>query len=318
MRMDRYEESTERKRLTGQMQPRGVQTGISTRGMALFGLPFFGVGVWAILAGTKLVPIDPSSLHAPHWMIAMVGVVFVFAGIMLWRMGWRQREASRRRALTLLDGGDPALADYPWNPRGFTPPRWSRVAKTIGAVVFLALFLSMFNWWAFLNRGPLMVKIIVVVFDLILVFVAGYAAMVIGRAFKFGATSVEYARFPFRPGEPAVLRWLVPSGMSRVAKGSFILRCIEEWYESTGSGKNSSRHLMQEQIWAGTWHLDQPQELQPGETEKLDFDLPADAASTSLSTGKTKTVFWELAVDLDLAGLDFKEKYLVPVYRASN
>ena len=286
--------------------------------MALFGLPFVGVGVWAVLAGTKLIPIDPSKLHAPHLMLAMFGVVFTAAGIMLWRMGWRQREANRRRALALLDGSDPALADYPWNPHGFTPPRWSRVAKTIGAVVFLALFLSMFNWWAFFGKGPLPVKIFVGIFDLILLALIWHAMIVVGRAIKFSGSSVEFSKFPFRPGEMLVLRWLVPQGMMRATQGSFTLRCVEEWYESTGSGKNSNRHLVQEQVWAGTWHLDQPQELQPGETEKLDFALPSDAASTSLSTGKTKTVFWELAVDLDLTGLDFKEKYLVPVYRAGN
>ena len=54
--------------------------------------------------------------------------------------------------------------------------------------------------------------------------------------------------------------------------------------------------------------------LLPGKTEELQFYLPPDAPSTSLSEGKT--VFWELAVELDRAGLDFNEIYLVPVYRA--
>jgi len=35
-------------------------------------------------------------------------------------------------------------------------------------------------------------------------------------------------------------------------------------------------------------------------------------ASTRLSADKP--VFWEFTVELDLAGFDFKETYLVPVY----
>ena len=89
MRFDRHEESTERKRLSGQLQPRGTQTGFSSLGMFLFGLPFFGVGVWATLAGTKLISMDESKLNAPHWVLAAFGAVFLLAGLMLWGMGWR-------------------------------------------------------------------------------------------------------------------------------------------------------------------------------------------------------------------------------------
>lgn len=315
MKLDRYEVSTERQRLSGQLQARGLQTGLSSVGMFLFGLPFLGVGVWATLAGTQLIAINPDKLHAPHWVLAVFGLVFALAGLMLWGMGWRQFRANQQRARMLARRSDePALADYPWDPRGFSPPRWSRPAKAVGVVLFLALFLSMFNWWAFMANGPWMVKAVVVLFDLILVFAAGHAAMIVGRTLKFGPTRIEFVCFPCRPGGSVSLLWRVSHGLSRAAKGSFTLRCVEEWYEVRGSGKNRSRNLVQEQVWSVTAHLDQSSGILPGKLEELGFDLPADVPSTSL-TGD-KTVFWELAVDLDLAGLDFHETYLVPVYRA--
>lgn len=313
MQFDRLEVSTDRTRLSGQLQPRGVQTGLSGIGMFLFGLPFFGVGVWATLAGTKLIPIDESKLHAPHWVLAAFGIVFALGGVLLWGMGWRQFQAHRRRSELQLR--DPVQADYPWDPRGFTPPRWSRAAKAVGGVVFLALFLSIFNWWAFIANGPWMVKAIVVLFDLILVLAAWQAGMLIGRTLKFGPSRIEFARFPFRPGETVSLHWLVPQGMSCVTRGTFTLRCVEEWYEVRGSGENRSRTLVQEAVWSATGQLDQPQEMMPGKMEELQFDAPPDAPGTSLSSRDAKPVFWELIVGLDLAGLDFKETYLVPVYR---
>lgn len=311
MRIDRYEQSSEPKRLTGTLQPHGAQTGLSTRGMFLFGLPFVGVGGWATLSGLKLIPLDESKLHAPHWVLAAFGIVFALGGLLLWRMGWRQFKANRRH--TELDRRDPALADYPWDTRGFTPPRWSRAAKACAGLAFFALFLSMFNWWAFFASGPTLLKVIVGIFDVILLLVAWQVGMVIGRTLKFGPSRIEYSQFPCRPGQKLRLRWLVPRGISRIAKGTFTLRCVEEWYEASGSGNDQSRQLVQQQVWGATAHLVQAQEILPGKNEDLDFELPADAPSTSLSSGKT--VFWELAVNLDLAGLDFKESYLVPVYR---
>lgn len=313
MRFDRFDISSERKRLSGQLQPRGSQTGLSSAGMFLFGLPFVGVGVWATLAGLKLVPLDESDLHAPHWVLVMFGIVFALAGLMLWSMGWRQFKANKRRAE--LGMRDPALADYPWDTRGFTPPRWSRAIKGIGGVIFLTLFLSMFNWWAFFARGPLMVKIIVGIFDLVLVWVTWLTVVLIGRTLKFGPSRIEFAHFPYHPGETVSLHWVVPNGLSLIAKGSYTLRCVEEWYEETGSGKDRSRHLVQEAIWCATGHLDQPPDLQPGRTEELRFEIPADAPGTRMNIKDAKPVYWELVVDLDLAGLDFKETYLVPIYR---
>lgn len=313
MHFDRYEESRDRKRLSGNLQARGSQTGLSIVFMFLFGLPFLGVGVWAALAGLKLIPLDESKLHAPHWVLAVFGGVFALAGVMLWSMGWRQFKASRRHKELALR--DPVLADYPWDVRGFTPPRWSRVASGISRAAFLALFLSIFNWWAFFTKAPLMLKIFVGLFDLILLFVVWQVGVLIGRTLKFGPSRIEFARFPYRPGETVTLHWRVPQGMARVTGGTITLRCVEEWYEVRRSGRKRRRYLVQEAVWSATAHLDRPRDILPGKSEELRFDPPADAPGTALSRPGTKPVFWELVMDLDLAGLDFKETFLVPVYR---
>jgi hypothetical protein len=314
MNFDRLETSSERTRMSGNLQPRGVQTGMSSVVMLFFGLPFFGIGVWATLAGLKLIPIDESNLHAPHGVLAIFGSVFVLAGLFVWSMGWKQLKADRRRRELALR--DPALADYPWDEQGFTPPRWSRAVKGIGGVIFFVLFLSIFNWWAFLAKGPWMVKIIVSIFDLVLLYLIWEVGQLVGRTVKFGPTRIEFVRFPFRPGETLSVHWVVPKGMTRVTKGTFTLRCVEEWYEVSGTRKDRSRHLVQETIWRATAHLEQPHDLRPEMPEELRFEIPADVPGTVLSQRDTKPVFWELAVDLDLAGLDFKETFMIPVYRA--
>lgn len=312
MGLGTYTQSTEKRRLSGMIEQRGSQTGLSASGMLLFGLPFVGFGTFFTLAGMKLVPVKDSSVHAPYWVLTAAGLVFALGGIMLWSMAWKQFQSNRRRAMLQARHVDePALKDYNWDPHGFRSHSWSRVAKTIAFTGFLAIFLSMFNWWAWIARGPLMVKIIVSLFDLILVFVCWQAVMALSRAVRFGNSRIEFVRFPYRVREPIVVRWLTPSGISRANKGTFTLRCVKEWTEATG-GSNGSRAIVHEEQWSGTWSLAQPENFPSGKNIDLNFQPPTDTLATCLSGAQT--FYWEFEVNLSLPGPDFKETYLVPVY----
>lgn len=311
----RLEISTQRQRLAGRTERRGSQTGFPTWGAFAFGGIFAAVGTAIMLVGLRVIPVDPKGVHAPWWVLTVMGSVFALAGLAVWGMAVRQwRSEQRRREAEQRNPGEPALADYGWDITGFTPSRWSRAAKALAGAGGLTLFLSIFNYWAFFAKGPWMVKAIVVLFDLILLAVWWEAVVRLGRALKFGGSRIEFARFPYRPGEPVVLRWHPADGIVQARKGSFTLRGVEEWFEHRGSGKNRSAHLVQEEFWRATWQLDEPRLFTRGEIVELRFELPDGAPSTRLSTDKDKPVFWEFEVNLDLPGLDFEETYLVPVY----
>ena len=318
MTLDRYETSAVRRRLEAGVEPRGEHQVSANRGVLfifLFGCPFVGVGTWIILVGTKVIPVDPATVHAPYWVLTVAGLVFALSGLALWVGAVRQLLANRRRQEAARRySSEPALLDYAWNPRGFKAARWKRPIKAAAFAGFLTLFLSMFNWWAFVEGGPWMVKIIVGLFDLVL-FVLWWATIAsVAGAIKFGGSQIEFAHFPYRLPEPIVIRWEQPTGIVRVNKGSFTLRCVEEWFERGGGKNDDSRHLVHEEVWSGTWHLEEPRPFDLGKWMELRFEPPADAPSTQLSA--ERPVFWELEVKLDLPGLDFKETYLVPIYSA--
>jgi hypothetical protein len=308
-----YTQSSEKRRLSGVIVQRGAQTGISTIGMSLFGLPFVGVGVSATLVGLKIVPVNPSSIEAPYFVIVAFGVVFALGGLMLWRMAWRQYQSNRRHAQALERyNAEPALGDYNWDPHGYRSHCWAEAAKALAGAGFMALFLSIFNWWAWFARGPWMVKAIVSLFDLILAYFFWQLLLTLIRAVRFGNSQIEFVRFPYRVNEPVKVRWLTPPHINRANKGTFTLRCVKEWYETTGSGDNRSRNVIHEVQWNGTWTFEQPEDFPPGKNIDLDFQPPADVPATSLSS--PPTVFWEFEVKFSLPGPDFKETYLVPVY----
>ena len=312
---DRFESSSIRRRLPGRTDRRGVRTGLSTPGGGAFGGVFVLLGSFTVRVGTKMIAVDPKSVHAPYWVLTVVGWVFALAGLLVWGMAWRQLASEKRQEQRRFGRpGDLALADYAWDPRGFVPSRWGPPAKALGVAGFLTLFLSVFNWPAFMNDGPVPLKVAVALFDLAAAWVWCVAGWKVLRALKFGGSWLEFLKFPCPPHEPLALRWWPAAGMGRVDKGRFTLRCVEEWQESRGQGDNRTTVVIHEEIWSGTWFLDRVRSFPSRESMELRCELPKDAATTQLSTDRP--VFWELEVKLDLPGLDFQEIYLVPVYAA--
>ncbi len=313
MGLGNYTQSDETRRLTGVIEKRGSQTGLPTWGMFLFGVPFTGIGVFVALIGLKVVPVKASSVHAPYFVLVAFGLVFGFGGLMIWSMAWGQWRANRHRAVALeRHVSEPALEDYDWDPRGFRSHCWTKVIKGVAGTGFLALFLSMFNWWAWGAHGPWLVKIVVSLFDLLLVYTLWQTLMAISRAVRFGNSRIEFVQFPYRANEPMTVRWWTPPGITRANQGTFTLRCVREFYETSSVGRDRTRYLVHEERWHGVWTLERPENFSPGKNIELEFQPPAGLPATCLSG--PETVYWELEIDLSLPGPDFKEAYLVPVY----
>lgn len=311
-------ESTEaptagRRRLSGRVERRGSQTGLSTLGAFAVGTLAVAVGTLIVLVGSRVIPVNPKSVHAPWWVLSVAGAVFALSGLMIWGMGWTQHAANRRRTKVAQSyRSEPAMADYAWDPRGFTVPRWKRALAAAAGAMFFTLFLSVFNWWAFFAKGPFLVKTIVVLFDLILILVWWQAIVFFGRALKFGGSRLEFSRFPFWLGEPVVLYWQAPAGIDAPRKGTLTLRCVEEYHERTGQGRNRSTRLVHDELWSADWQWDASHGVKSGKRLEARFDVPPDASPTCLSA--EKPIFWEAEVRLDLPGFDFHETYLVPIY----
>jgi hypothetical protein len=312
--MTSVEPSLQPRRLKGRTEQRGSRTGFSVWGAMIFGFVFVATGTCIVLMGMRIIRVDPGSVHAPYWVLTMCGVVFACGGLMVWGMAATQHKHERhRRAAALRFGGSPALTDYPWDTRGFTPPRWKRAVQAMVGASILTLFLSIFNWWAWgVADAPWPVKAGVVLFDLILLLVWWQAVVQVGRALKFGGSQLVFEHFPYRMSETISLRWMPPRRMSRADKGSVAFRCVEEYYEVRGTGKNRNKWLVHDELCAETQSFDVPQTFAHGRAVEFRFALPRGARPTCLNSDRP--VFWELEVKMAMPGFDFEERYLVPVY----
>jgi len=93
---------------------------LSKRGAWLMAAAFVAMGLMIVAMAADLVHVDPSDMHAPRWVIAAAGMMFVFAGLVI-------------PASQSYSGGEPTL--------------WIRL---IGLLIMVC-FALVFNWVAF---GP--------------------------------------------------------------------------------------------------------------------------------------------------------------------
>ncbi len=290
--------------------------GLPARGKLLVGSLFVAIGTVIILVGTKMLPVNPASVHAPYWVLTAAGASFALGGLVVCGMAWRHFAADRNWLYaTRQYPNEPALADYPWHPDGFEVSSWKGAGRAVGLAIGVTIFLSIFNWWAFWSDGGWDIRALVIIFDCVALALWWHAGRQIGSALKFGRSRIAFPHFPYRLNEPVIIRWQPGEGVSQVNKGTFTLRCVEEWIESSGSGKYRTVTLVHEELWSAKWVLDQPRKLQLKDAVELRYELPPDARPTRLSG--ERPMFWELEVQLDLPGLNFKESYLVPIYGAS-
>jgi hypothetical protein len=303
-----------RTRLKSYNQQRGSKTGFSVAGAFLFGSVFVAAGVPIALIGLHVIRVDPSTVHAPYWVIVVCGACFAGGGFAVWGMAAKQLRAEHHRREAMQHyAGSAAHADYAWNPGGYTPPRWGRAAQALIAAGFFTVFLSIFNWWAWgVPHSPWLVKVVVVLFDAVVVLVWWKTALTVGRCAKFAGSKLVFAHFPYRLNEPVAVRWIPPRGLTHAEKGTITFRCIEEYYEERGTGNDRSRWLVHDELCAETQSFETPRDFPAGRPVELRYTIPANARATNLSS--KRPVYWELEVKLSMAGLDFEEWYLVPVY----
>jgi len=72
---------------------------------SLLALPFLVPGLYLIGIGLHWFPVDPASVHAPGWVIAICGLIFFSAGWCIFDLAWKlTRNPVKWMMVTLLLG----------------------------------------------------------------------------------------------------------------------------------------------------------------------------------------------------------------------
>lgn len=291
--------------------------GLGGFGGFLLGLVLATVGTIVILVGLEDGLLPTSEANSKYWPATLTGMCFVAGGIFIWAVWLKERLlVKRRQASVAQHPQSEVFADYPWDPNGITKSPWVAVRKSFVMTLLFGIFLVPFNWFAWTSsevRDLIVAQIAISLFDLALLFGVIELVRRFLTALKYGTSRLGYQTFPLFTGGRVDLMWMPPSGLENATSIKFVLRCVEEWMETTGSGKKRSAHLVHEQVWAAARTTAGPVDCQPNHPIPLSFDVPATAPGSCLSKKKTN-VFWELEVCAKSPGVDFQEQYLVPIY----
>ncbi|MEM6327406.1 MAG: hypothetical protein AAF791_09840 [Bacteroidota bacterium] len=123
----------------------------------LLGVLIVGMGLFITGIGLGVVPVDPATVHAPMWVLAVCGIVFVLGGISVIAHDHRGVQTAAGLTIVLalgLVGGWVALFGDSAQMSGGLPflPRSLNVALGRGLFGFGALICFAFFAWG-ISRG---------------------------------------------------------------------------------------------------------------------------------------------------------------------
>lgn len=278
-----------------------------------FGLPFAGMGTFILLMGLGKIEVDPGKVHAPMWIIALFGLLFVLAGLsFIWHGLGGVRRKAKIKIVKTTRASSPWLWDYEWQALGISDNKLKKVMHGLIMLIVVGAFLAPFHWWAFVSdEGSFMVKAMVVFFDLVFGLGGGYYFLNnLALFLKYGNSRLRFSSFPFLLGDTlSVVLVGLPSEINLL---QLDLRFIEEQYETRGSGRNKESRVVCYQLYHEERTL-KGREVASSSKLSLEWDLPNEPEMTS-TLSQRPARFWELEVKADTPGVDYHSRFLLPVY----
>ena len=278
-----------------------------------FGLPFAGMGTFILLMGLGKIEVDPGKVHAPMWIIALFGLLFVLAGLsFIWHGLGGVRRKAKIKIVKTTRASSPWLWDYEWQALGISDNKLKKVMHGLIMLIVVGAFLAPFHWWAFVSdEGSFMVKAMVVFFDLVFGLGGGYYFLNnLALFLKYGNSRLRFSSFPFLLGDTlSVVLVGLPSEINQL---QLDLRFIEEQYETRGSGRNKESRVVCYQLYHEERILKDREVASSGKLS-LEWGLPNEPEMTS-TLSQRPARFWELEVKADTPGVDYHSRFLLPVY----
>jgi len=270
-------------------------------------------------AGLELYPI-PGKVHVPMKLFAAFGGLFLGAGLLVFFQGLAGARRKRRAAsLKELRPSEPWFWDYPWNERKVTDEAGWNVLKNFFGVFVFGAFLAPFNYFVFAFKAakmPAFPRVIIGLFDVVVLGVLLYAVYLTLRWLKYGSSTLFFHRFPYYLGEELDASLDGGRGFQGFEKLKITLQAVQVRMETRGSGKNQNTSAVADRIWSQVQELG-PEEMRlRGREFQIQFRLPPKPGLSSALSGDLPR-YWELIVEGEAPGVDYRAAFLVPVYAKS-
>lgn len=287
--------------------PRTTRVAGGEWGAVALGAPFVGAGVMtAVLLGREHWA-SPGHSELPPSAMAALGLCFAITGAALVAHGLRG--VARRRGAAAVRRRypeQPWMWDFAWDRQGGRDVAPAEAGRLLAIAGFLALFLVPLHWIAFASdESPGIFQVVTALFDLLGAVLLARVVFLALRRIRFGASRIRFARFPFAAGGVVEIALDGVSRRARAVPITATLRHVEEREEVRESVGERETRTTSYELWRET------RTVAPG-APVVTFAVPAGAPGTALSAHPAR--YWELELHADLPGVDYRGRFLVPVY----
>lgn len=263
---------------------------------------FFATGTTFILMGLKILPFHPGNDN--DYILIYSGIIFGAPGLYLFinTLIIQHRQKTQQNALK-LDSKNYWEADRKWNKEFSYSDKKSQGFKGLMWNFFIIIFLIPFHFFG---------GFIILIFDAVIFTSLGYSIYMIIQGFKYRHHYIKYSEFPFFTGQYLRGQWTSSKGIGDYNKYSITIRCIIEKYVIRETHDSRSQTSEPFQVWEARYDYESRGTHYDNQAISFDLEIPEDLPSTALSDNPP--VYWEIEINFDTPGIDFKESYLLPIY----
>jgi hypothetical protein len=278
-----------------------------------FLLVFIAVGLTIVLFGVAGT-IGPwrDGLRAngdPRFFLAMMafGTVFMLIALRMLQVVLTSTQSAARRKERPVSGQEPWTTDHPWKPEEMGPDYGGQAGGSVlGRVAFLAL-IGFFNL-ALGSREPILI-IIIIAFDLLGLLILYDSLRALVQAARRVRPGMRWTTFPAFTGGRLEGILTVRPALRVLGPIQATLRCVQDAHTQGSEGVSAMEpFVIYEQ------KVEAPAGGEIGELP-LGFDVPPDLPGTHL--GWEATIYWQVALQIPIAGPDFETVFLAPIYERS-
>lgn len=283
--------------------------------MFLFGLPFFGFGLFFAFAMLSSSPAihkngNPVAGAAFGFFFALIGAGLMFAAV------YGYQKLKQEQATKEANPNSPWLWRADWaTSKALSVTRNSAIGWWIGTILVSLVVVPVVTTALpplVRNSDPkALILIGLCLFPAILLVGALRSTM---RRERYGKTYLEFNSLPFSPGKHVSGQIQLRLPISTPHGVDLQLSCVRRII--TGSGKEQTTNEIV--LWQGENNVPQAALASGplGTAIPVDFGIPQDAYETDHEQPRDQ-LLWLLTAKADVPGVDYSDKFEVPVFRTA-
>jgi hypothetical protein len=285
---------------------------ISTTSMNPFALMclsgvFLFVGVILISLAFKVISIT-SKVNAPREIILLSGLIFFLGGLATFLQSIKSKTQNiKRNKLKRKHPNSPWKWDYNWNTKGINNRNQHSILSHFIGFSITSCFLGLTYWIGFIDKAKF--KLPFYGMCLFMLFILMWFYTMISKRIRYGKPYLSFYNFPYKLSENMKIRFSNLPNKNIVNGVTISIRFYEEIFIKDAN--NRSRVSLDEKYID---FKELPKEsISISRDIEVDFDLPnKDHFNTHLSSVPAR--FWEVQIECDIKGLDYREYFLLPIY----